>query len=62
MEIKDFFYIEGFLVVVKGGECNLFNIEVWWVDSFKDKDGNENIVYKFILFYLQVDDWVVDND
>jgi outer membrane receptor protein involved in Fe transport len=62
METKDPFYTEGLSAVVKGGERNLLNTEVRWADSFKDKDGNENIAYKFTLSYLQADDWVADND
>ncbi len=62
METKNPFYTEGLSAVVKGGERNLLNTEVRWADSFKDKDGNENIAYKFTLSYLQADDWVADND
>lgn len=62
METKNPFYTEGLSAMVKGGERNLLNTEVRWADSFKDKDGNENIAYKFTLSYLQADDWVADND
>lgn len=62
METKNPFYTEGLSAMVKGGERNLLNTEVRWADSFKNKDGNENVAYKFTLSYLQADDWVADND
>lgn len=62
METKDPFYTEGLSAMVKGGERNLLNTEVRWADSFKDKNGNENIAYKFTLSYLQADDWEANND
>ena len=62
METKDPFYTEGLSAMVKGGERNLLNTEIRWADSFKNKEGNENVAYKFTLSYLQADDWVADND
>jgi iron complex outermembrane recepter protein len=62
METKNPFYTEGLSAMVKGGERNLLNAEIRWADSFTNKDGNENVAYKFTLSYLQADDWVADNN
>lgn len=62
METKNPFYTEGLSAMVKGGERNLLNTELRWADSFTNKDGNENVAYKFTLSYLRADDWVADNN
>jgi outer membrane receptor protein involved in Fe transport len=62
METKNPFYTEGLSAMVKAGERNLLNTEIRWADSFTNKDGNENVAYKFTLSYLQADDWVADNN
>ncbi|WP_246141505.1 TonB-dependent receptor domain-containing protein [Phaeodactylibacter luteus] len=61
METKNPFYTEGFSAQVKYGERNLLNPEIRWADSFKNKDGQKTVAYKFTLSYLQADDWEAEN-
>ncbi len=61
METKNPFFTEGLSAQVKVGERNLINPEIRWADSFKNKDGQEAVAYKFTLSYLQADDWVAEN-
>ncbi|MCB0592729.1 MAG: TonB-dependent receptor [Lewinellaceae bacterium] len=61
METKNPFFTEGLSAQVKVGERNLLNPEIRWADSFKNKDGDKSVAYKFTLSYLQADDWEAEN-
>ena len=61
METKNPFFTEGLSAQVKVGERNLLNPEIRWADSFKNKDGQKTVAYKFTLSYLQADDWEAEN-
>jgi iron complex outermembrane receptor protein len=61
METKNPFFSEGLSAQVKVGERNLINPELRWADSFKNKEGQEFIAYKFTLSYLTADDWEANN-
>ncbi|MCO6489128.1 MAG: TonB-dependent receptor [Phaeodactylibacter sp.] len=61
METKNPFFTEGLSAQVKIGERNLLNPEIRWADSFKNKDGQKTVAYKFTFSYLQADDWEADN-
>lgn len=61
METKDPFFHEGFSANVKVGERNMLDAAVRWADVFQNKNGDDNIAYKFNLSYLRANDWVADN-
>jgi iron complex outermembrane receptor protein len=61
METKNPFYSEGLSVNLKVGERNLLNPEIRWADSFKNKEGQKTVAYKFTLSYLSADDWEANN-
>ncbi|MCB0552064.1 MAG: TonB-dependent receptor [Phaeodactylibacter sp.] len=61
METKNPFFTEGLSAQIKLGERNLINPEVRWADSFKNKDGQKSVAYKFTLSYLQANDWEASN-
>ncbi|MFK7808192.1 MAG: carboxypeptidase-like regulatory domain-containing protein, partial [Saprospiraceae bacterium] len=62
METKNPFFTEGLSAQVKFAERNMFNAELRWADSFKNKDGLKTVAYKITLSHLRADDWEADND
>ena len=62
METKNPFFTEGLSVQVKVAERNMLNPELRWADSFKNKEGQKVVAYKFSLSYLRADDWEANND
>ncbi|MES2691576.1 MAG: carboxypeptidase-like regulatory domain-containing protein [Bacteroidota bacterium] len=57
MQTKSPFLFPGLSAQVKGGERDLFEGAVRWAQVFKNKKGEDQIAYKFNLFYMRANDW-----
>ncbi len=61
MKTKNPFYNKGLAVSLKGGERNLFEGAIRYANTFKNKEGNEFLAYKFNFSYLRAYDWEANN-
>ncbi|MCC6601235.1 MAG: TonB-dependent receptor [Crocinitomicaceae bacterium] len=61
METKNPFVFTGLSAQLRVGERNLVEPVVRWAQKFTNKEGHDNIAYKFNVYYLQARDWEAEN-